>query len=66
MKKIAEDGLMVRDGAHMKVKDMLPLSPYLIWTATWENTGLESRLSTPKIFASKATQMFLNMCPQYA
>lgn len=66
MKKIVEDGLAVRDGAHLKVKDVLPLSPYLIWAATWEIIGLESRMSTPKIFASKATQMFLGLYPQYA
>lgn len=65
MKRIVEDGLTVRDGAHLKVKDTLPLSPYLIWTATWENTGLEGRRSTPKIFASKATKMFLSLYPQY-
>lgn len=28
--KIAKDGLLVRDGAHIKVKDFLPLEPYLI------------------------------------
>lgn len=49
--KIAKDGLLVRDGAHIKVKYCLPLEPYLIWTATWEKVGLESRISTPRIFA---------------
>lgn len=58
MKKIAEDGLLIRDGGEMKVRDILQLKPYLVWTATWENVGLESPLSTPKIFADKADELF--------
>ena len=65
MKKIVEDGLAVRDGAHLKVKDKLPLKPYLIWTATWENVGLDNRISTPKIFTEKANMEFKKRCPQY-
>ncbi len=65
IKKIAADGLAVRDGAHLKVKDTLPLFPYLIWTATWKNTGLKSRISTPKIFCEKANQAFNKRFPQY-
>ena len=56
--KIAKDGLLVRDGAHMKVKDFLPLKPYLIWTATWDKVGLESQISTPKIFAELSNDKF--------
>lgn len=56
--KIAEDGLLIRDGAHLKVKDTLPLDPYLIWAATWESIGLPMRLSTPKEFAEKADEAF--------
>lgn len=65
MKKIVEDGLAVRDGAHLKVKDKLPLKPYLIWAATWESIGLDSRVSTPKIFTEKADMVFKKMYPQY-
>ena len=65
MKKIVEDGLAVRDGAHLKVKDRLPLNPYLIWVATWENVGLESRISTPEIFSEKANLEFMKRYPQY-
>lgn len=57
-KKIAKDGLLVRDGAHIKVKDFLPLEPYLIWIATWDSIGLESQLSTPKIFAELSDEKF--------
>ena len=34
MKKIAEAGLLVRDGGEIKVKGMLPLEPYLLFAAT--------------------------------
>lgn len=56
--KIAKDGLLVRDGAHIKVKDCLPLKPYLIWTATWDNVGLETQISTPRIFAELSDEKF--------
>ncbi len=56
--KIAKDGLLVRDGAHMKVKDILLLEPYLIWAATWDKVGLESQVSTPRVFAKKADEKF--------
>lgn len=42
----------------MKVRDILQLKPYMVWAATWENVGLESPLSTPKIFADKADELF--------
>lgn len=64
-KKIAQDGLLVRDGCHLKVKDMLPLNPYLIWAATWENIGLESQISTPKIFAELSDKKFQIVYRQY-
>lgn len=57
-KKIAEDGLLVRDGCHLKVKDTLPLIPYFIWAATWDTIGLTSRTSTPKFFAEQAEKEF--------
>lgn len=60
-KKIAKDGLIVRDGAHIKVKDCLPLEPYLIWTATWDKVGLESQISTPRIFSTRADIVFENI-----
>lgn len=58
MKKVAEDGLLVRDGGEMKVKDTLPLTPYLLWAATWDKIGLSSEISTPLIFAQTADQYF--------
>lgn len=58
---IARDGLLVRDGCHLKVRDTLPLQPYLIWTATWDTIGLASQVSTPKCFAEQADKRFLSV-----
>ena len=60
-KRMAQDGLLVRDGCHLKVKDTLLLAPYLLWTATWETVGLPSQISTPKIFATQADKRFQSM-----
>lgn len=57
-KKMAEDGLLIRDGMHLKVMDKLPLKPYLLWYATWDNVGLNSHISTPKEFTQKSNIMF--------
>lgn len=56
--KLANDGLLLRDGCHLKVKDSLPLVPYLIWAATWETVGLPHRMSTPKLFAETSDRLF--------
>lgn len=56
--KIAQDGLLIRDGCHLKVKDTLPLAPYLVWAATWDTVGLISQISTPQIFAGQADRVF--------
>ena len=61
-KRIAQDGLLVRDGSHLKVKDTLPLQPYLIWAATWDVVGLENQVSTPRIFAEQADKAFQRFC----
>jgi hypothetical protein len=57
-KAIAEDGLLIRDGAHLKVKNELSLEKYLIWVATWESVQLVSQFSTPLEFTTIANQMF--------
>ena len=59
--KLAKNGLLVRDGAHIKVKDYLPLVPYLIWTATWDKVGLKSQISTPRKFAELSDRVFKNL-----
>lgn len=57
-RKIAKDGLLVRDGCHLKVKSELPLSPYLIFAATTDSISLGKRISTPKEFSTKADAYF--------
>ncbi len=64
-KRMAQDGLLVRDGCHLKVKDILRLEPYLIWTATWKNIGLMSQVSTPKNFAQRADRQFQSVLKNY-
>ena len=58
MQKIAADGLLLRDGSEIKVKDHLPIAPYLIWASTWDKIGLDSEISTPKSFAQKSDAFF--------
>ncbi|MBE5784236.1 MAG: hypothetical protein E7330_00365 [Clostridiales bacterium] len=57
-KKMAADGLLLRDGCHIKVKDTLSLSPYLIFAATWQSLGLDSQISTPAEYAILADTAF--------
>ena len=56
-KKISNDGLLVRDGVHLKVKDSLPVDKYILWIATPKILGI-SENTTPRIFAEKADIMF--------
>jgi hypothetical protein len=55
--KIAKDGLLVRDGAHLKVKNSLEIDKYILWTATPDILGI-SESTTPRIFAEKADMTF--------
>jgi len=55
--QVANDGLLIRDGVHVKVKGRLPLNPYLLWTATPEILGI-SELTTPRIFAETSDRLF--------
>lgn len=57
-RRMAADGLLIRDGNHLKVKHALPLQPYLLWAATWENMNLSSPMTTPRMFAQTADDMF--------
>lgn len=40
--KISKDGLLMRDGAHLKVKDTLQIDKYLIWTDTPDILGINA------------------------
>ncbi len=58
MRRIAEDGLLIRDGSEVKVKNTLPLEPYLIWVATVKVLDLNQASVTPRQFAEKADLYF--------
>lgn len=55
---IAKDGLLIRDGAHLKVKDTLPIDKYLIWYATGENIDMKNLNITPANFSKLADEQF--------
>lgn len=57
-KKMAEDGILVRDGLHVKVADKMPIKPYLLWWADWKRAGLKSGISSPEEFTNRANEMF--------
>lgn len=55
---LALDGLLVRDGLHLKVERKLPLAAYLLWTATPENVDPNEKNWTPRSFAERANKSF--------
>lgn len=58
-KKIANDGLLVRDGAHIKVKDKLNIENYLICSITLETMGLNyNNEISPRTFANESDRFF--------
>jgi hypothetical protein len=59
--KIIRDGLMVRDGLHMhKVRDRLPLAPYLVAAITVADVDREGKVAewTPRSFLDGAGECF--------
>lgn len=56
---MAEDGILLRDGIHIKVKHELPLEKYLLWWADWQRAGLQGPISTPLEFTKRANAIFL-------
>lgn len=60
--KLAADGLLLRDGLHIKVRDSIPFDKYLIWYSTAENLGL-GKTSTPKEFFEKSNNRFFELYP---
>lgn len=57
--KIAQDGLLVRDGAHLKVRESLDIEQYLLWIATPEKVDLPG-ITTPFEFGTKSDKVFQN------
>ena len=57
LEKIANDGLLIRDGIHYKVKNFLPFTNYLLCCVTASDIKVESEI-TPKEFVVKANAYF--------
>lgn len=55
--KVANDGLLIRDGVHLKVKHRLPFNPYLLWIATPMELGIPEQ-TTPRKFAEMSDRIF--------
>lgn len=62
--KLAADGLLLRDGEHIKVKDRIPFDKYLIWYLTAERLGID-KTSTPKEFYELSNNRFFELYPEY-
>ncbi len=58
-KKLAIDGKLLRDGAHIKVKDYIDLKKYMIWYSTPEILGIDEK-TTPKDFFELSNECFGN------
>lgn len=62
--KMAADGLLLRDGEHIKVKSQIALDKYLLWYATAEKVGINGT-STPKEFFALSNNKFFELFPEY-
>ena len=62
---IARDGHLLRDGAHLKVRDHLPLIPYLLTAITPHTLQLAAQDHTPSAFTHLANQAFSKQFPQF-
>ena len=63
--KLAKDGLLLRDGEHLKVRHSIPIDKYMIWYSMPQIISLEE-LTTPKEFFEKSNKTFFHLYPQYA
>ncbi|MBR1444389.1 MAG: hypothetical protein IJ583_12765, partial [Firmicutes bacterium] len=59
-KALAENGLLLRDGAHIKVRNFIDLDKYLIWYCTPDILGIDEQ-TTPKAFFELSNERFLNL-----
>lgn len=57
--KLADNGLLLRDGQHIKVKNEIPLDKYLIWYSTAQKIGLPVK-TTPAEFFELSNREFYN------
>ncbi len=56
--KLATDGLLLRDGAHIKVRGYIDLDKYLIWYSTPEILEIDEH-TTPKEFFELSNKRFI-------
>ena len=64
MRKLARDGLLIRDGSEIKIRDVLPLAPYLLFAATGDILAGEP--ATPHRFTAMADELFRQtVMPEY-
>lgn len=54
---LARDGILLRDGAHIKVRDYIDLEKYLVWYSTPEILGIDEH-TTPKEFFELSNERF--------
>ncbi len=57
---LARDGLLIRDGAHIKVRDSIDLEKYLIWYSTPEILRIGEH-TTPKEFFELSNERFMKI-----
>lgn len=63
-KRLANDGLLLRDGQHIKVRNEIQLDKYLIWYSTAERIGLLVE-TTPKEFFEQSNRKFGEIYAKY-
>lgn len=63
-KKLADNGLLLRDGQHIKVRNEIQLDKYLIWYSTAERIGLLVE-TTPKEFFEQSNRKFGEIYAKY-
>lgn len=63
-KKLAEDGLLVRDGIHLKVFGKIDLGNYLICYTTPEILEI-NEITTPKLFFQRSNAYFKRLYREY-
>lgn len=55
---LANDGLLIRDGIHLKVKDRIDIDKYVLFTITRDDLIITDKYSTPKDFTKMANYEF--------
>lgn len=59
-KALAENGLLLRDGAHIKVRNFIDLDKFLIWYCTPDVLCIDE-YTTPKAFFELSNERFFNL-----